>query len=69
MGQQILTIEQEGQKLRTFIRQIIKESIGEEIMKLRAAFLPYVKEKEQKEIEEMYGKPSRKAVKSYDLEI
>ncbi|OIO50268.1 hypothetical protein COS21_01800 [bacterium (Candidatus Gribaldobacteria) CG02_land_8_20_14_3_00_41_15] len=67
---QIRTITNLGeQKLKTLIKESIKESIGAEILKLRAAFLPYVSEKEQKNIEQLYKKPSRKAAKIYNIEI
>ena len=57
------------QRLKTLIKESIKESIGAEILKLRAAFLPYVSEKEQKNIERLYKKPSRKVAKIYNIEI
>lgn len=57
------------QRLKTLIKESIKESISAEIIKLRAAFLPYVSEKEQKNIERLYKKPSRKVAKIYNIEI
>jgi len=57
------------QRLKTLIKESIKESISAEILKLRAAFLPYVSEKEQKNIERLYKKPSRKVAKIYNIEI
>jgi len=69
-GIQTRTIANLGeQRLKTLIKESIKESIGAEILKLRAAFLPYVSEKEQKNIEQLYKKPSRKIAKIYNIEI
>ena len=50
--------------LKSLIKEIIKEAISSEFMKLRASLLPYVSEKEQEEIEKLYKKPSRKVKKS-----
>ena len=57
------------QRLKSLIRESVRESIGAEIMKLRAAFLPFVSAKEQKEIERLYQKPRRAAAKTYIVEV
>jgi len=69
MNGQTQTISLPKKNLEIFIRQTIKDSIREEIMKLRAVFLPYVSDKEQEDIEKLYGKPSRKIEKSYNLDV
>lgn len=56
-------------RLKILIKESVKESINAEILKLRAALLPYISGKEQKDIERRYGKPSRKIAKSYNVEI
>ncbi|MDP2950807.1 MAG: hypothetical protein Q8N55_00310 [bacterium] len=63
------TISFNEQKLKMLIKDSVREGIKSEILKLRAAFLPYVKDAEQKEIEKKYGKPSRKVAKTYEYAI
>ena len=45
--------------LAKLIKEAVKESIEIEFMKLRASLVPYISEEEQKDIETLYGKPSR----------
>jgi len=54
-------------KLRSLIKESVREVLGTEIMKLRALALPEVSDKEQKDIEKRYGKPSGKRAASYSL--
>mgnify|MGYP001602955555 CR=1 FL=1 len=56
-------------KLKSLIKESVKEVMGTELMKLRAFMLPEVSSEEQKDIEKRYGKPSRKRAKSYGLEV
>jgi len=56
-------------KLRSLIKESVREALGTEIMKLRALALPEVSDKEQKDIEKHYGKPSRKRAGSYSLSV
>lgn len=56
-------------KLKSLIKESIKEVLETELMKLRAFVLPEITREEQKDIEGRYGKPSRKRVKTYALEI
>ncbi len=63
------TINIGERRLKMLIKETIKESLNAEILKLRAALLPYVGGREQKEIERKYGKPSRKIAKTYECEI
>jgi len=46
------------------VEQIVAETFSREMMKIRAAILPYVSSAEQKNIEKMYKKPSGKAFKT-----
>lgn len=52
-------------KLKSIIKQSVKEVLGAELMKLRAFVLPEVSREEQKDIEKRYGNPSRKRAKIY----
>lgn len=56
-------------KLRSLIKESVREVLGTELMKLRALALPEVSDKEQKDIEKRYGKPSRKRTKSYSFAV
>ena len=57
--------------LKKELKYIVKETIQEEMMKIRTELIPFISEKEQKEIESLYDKPSTKTVKSrkinYDI--
>ncbi len=54
-------------KLKSLIKESVKEVLEAELMKVRALGLLEVSKEEQKDIEKRYGKPSRKKVKSYSL--
>jgi hypothetical protein len=56
-------------KLKNLIKESLKEVLEVELMKLRADLMPYVSEREQKEIEKLYKKPSRKVAKSVKIKI
>jgi len=56
-------------KLKSLIKESVKEVLETELMKLRAFVLPEVSQDEQKDIEKRYGKPSRIRAKSYGLEV
>ena len=56
-------------KLRLIIKESVRDALASEVMKLRALALPEISEKEQKNIEEQYGKPSRKRAKVYALNV
>ena len=51
-------------KLKNLFRETLKEVLALEFMKLRADLLPFASDKEQKEIERLYKKPTRKVAKS-----
>ncbi|OHA14289.1 MAG: hypothetical protein A2909_00120 [Candidatus Tagabacteria bacterium RIFCSPLOWO2_01_FULL_39_11] len=63
------TITIPKKELKTIIKDSVREIFKQETMKFRALFLPFVSQKEQKDIEKRYGKPSRKAVKSTEVKI
>ena len=56
-------------KIKNLFRETLKEVLSLELMKLRADLLPFVLDKEQKEIEKLYKKPTQKAVKSINFKI
>ncbi|MFH0859408.1 MAG: hypothetical protein V1868_02230 [Patescibacteria group bacterium] len=57
-------------KLKSLIKESVKEVLENELMKLRAFSLSEVSKKEQKDIEKRYGSPSKKrGSKSYALEV
>ena len=51
-------------QIRSMVEQIVAETFSREMMKIRAAILPYVSSAEQKNIEKMYKKSSGKAFKT-----
>lgn len=55
--------------LKNEIRRMVRETVHEEVSKLRAAVLPLVFENEQREILKRYGKPSRRAVRTVRVRI
>ena len=56
-------------KLRSIVKDSLREVLKSEIMELRALAVPNISDKEQKEIEESHGKPSGRQGKSYPLNI
>ncbi|MFQ5730167.1 MAG: hypothetical protein ACE5GN_07390 [Waddliaceae bacterium] len=57
------------EELKSVVKESVREVLAQELMKFRALLLPSVSEKEQKDIEKLYGKPSRKVAKSIEVEI
>jgi len=55
-------------EIKALVKEGVKEALGVEFMKLRAALMPLISEKEQKDIELRYKKPSRKATRTYTIE-
>jgi hypothetical protein len=51
-------------KLREIVREAVRDALTEEFGKLRLALVPYISDEEQKEIEAIYAKPSKKAVRT-----
>jgi hypothetical protein len=56
-------------ELKIVVKESVCEVINKELMKFRALLLSYVSLKEQKNIEKLYGKPSRKVAKSIEIKI
>ena len=53
-----------GQQLKRLIKESIHEALSGELMKLRAFAVPEVSEREQRDIERRYRRPSRRIVKT-----
>ena len=56
-------------RLKALVRESVHEVLTEELVKLRAFFSPFVSSREQKDIENRYGKPSRKMSRSIRVEV
>ncbi len=56
-------------ELKTVLKESIREVLSQELMKFRALLLPAVSQREQKDIEKLYGRPSRKIAKSIVFEV
>lgn len=52
------------EELKTVVKESVREVLTQELMKFRALLVPSVSEREQKDIEKLYGKPSRKTAKA-----
>lgn len=63
------TITIPKKELKTIVKESVREILEQETMKLRALFLPFISQKEQRDIEKRYGKPSRKVAKSIEIKI
>ena len=55
------------QKLKRFIKEGVREALSAELMKLRALVVPEISEREQKDIERRYSKPSRRTAKTMTI--
>ncbi len=63
------TITIPKKELKTIVKESIREILEQESMKFRALFMPLVSQKEQRDIEKRYGKPSRKVARSIEVKI
>lgn len=63
------TITIPKKELKTAVKESVREVLEQELMKFRALLLPAVSQKEQKDIERRYSKPTRQISKSIDIEI
>lgn len=64
-----MTTKLNEKQLKSLIKESMKEVINSEMMKVRALLLPGVSSKEQKEIDKIYGTPSRKITKTYHVRL
>ena len=55
-------------KLKNIIKDAVRDVLGEEMIKLRLLFAPYISDEEQKEIEENYRQPLKDVARTLTLE-
>ncbi len=53
--------------LKAAVKESVREVLSQEIMKLHALLTFPISKKEQKNIEDLYGAPTRKAAKSMEV--
>ena len=58
-----------SQDLRVLVKQSVHEALRDEFLKFWALLAPFVSPREQKEIERLYGVPSRKVARSSLMKI
>ena len=63
------TITIPKEELKTIVKESVREIFEQESIKFRALFMSLVSQKEQRDIEKRYGKPSRKIAKSTEIKI
>ena len=63
------TITIPKEKLKNIVKESVREIFEQESMKFRALFLPFVSQKEQRDIEKRYKKPSRKIAKTIKIKV
>lgn len=51
-------------QIRVLVRNSVRKAIEAEFSGIRASLLPLVSKKEQKDIEKLYKKPSRRSIKT-----
>lgn len=56
-------------ELKSVVRESVKETLAFEMTKLRAFLTPYVSSREQKNVEKLYGSPSKKSAKTIKTNI
>ncbi len=57
------------QKLKHIVKESVREALSTELMKLRALAVPEVFNKEQRNIDRLYKKPSRRAAKTVTIDV
>ena len=56
-------------ELKSVIKESVREALSQELMKLRALTLPFILQREQKDIEKRYVRPLRKSAKIISVEF
>lgn len=65
----IMTTKLNEKQLKTLVRDSVKEALTSELLKLRALTLPYISSREQKDIERLYTRPSRRIARTYQINV
>lgn len=63
------TITIPKKEFKTLVKESVREVLTQELMTFRALLLPFVSQKEQKDIERRYGKPSRNIAKTVEIKL
>ena len=63
------TITIPKKELKIIVKESVREILEQESIKFRALFVPTVSQKEQRDIEKRYGKPSKKGAKSIEIRL
>ena len=64
-----MTTTLDERQLKTLVKESVKEAFRTELMNLFLQKIPFVSRKEQREIERIYKKPTRKIVKTRTVTI
>jgi len=56
-------------QLKLLVKESVREALDIELSKLRALAIPYASSREQKEIERLYKKPSRRISRRYKIRL
>lgn len=56
-------------RLKTLVRETIKETLSAELMKLRAKLVAAISKEEQRDIERHYGEPNSRTAKSVRFDL
>ena len=56
-------------ELKSVIKESVREALSQELMKLRVLTLPFILQREQKDIEKRYVRPLRKSAKIISVEF
>lgn len=64
-----MTTQLTEKKLKNLVKESVGEAIDSRLLKFGALLFPYVSKKEQREIEKLYKGPSKKASRSYFIQI
>lgn len=63
------TLNATEEQLRLIIREEVSTILKKEFMKLRLMMIPVISQEEQKEIENLYGKPSFDVAETVELDV
>lgn len=64
-----MTTSVSEKKLQHLIKESVRKALEIELMKLRVFAVPEISEKEQKDIEKRYGRPSQRRTKASMMRI
>lgn len=56
-------------QVKTFVATQVREEVRRELARARLGAIPLISTREQKEIETKYGKPSRRAARSFKVSL